>query len=223
MQFRPAARIAAFALAGLAYVAGSHWLMTQTQASPWNVVGVLTPMLVIVALGAWRSGHHGLGVLAVLAVAALSGLALAGVQVSSHALYLAQHAGIYLFLACVFGSTLRAGRTALITTLARRVHGGHLVPEMARYTRNVTRAWMIFFLGISAVSFGLYFFASFDTWAVFANWVSPVAVALMFGIEYLLRYRLHPEFERSSVSDAVRAYMNSNAKTSAPAQGKAVP
>jgi hypothetical protein len=31
----------------------------------------------------------------------------------------------------------------------------------------------------------------------------------MFGGEYLLRYRLHPEFERASVADAIRSYMHS--------------
>jgi hypothetical protein len=31
-------------------------------------------------------------------------------------------------------------------------------------------------------------------------------MALMFIAEYLLRYRLHPEFERATLAQAVRAY-----------------
>ncbi|HZE90305.1 MAG TPA: hypothetical protein VE029_01145 [Rhizobacter sp.] len=215
MQVRLAARIAAIALAGAAYVAVSHWLMTQTQASAWNVVVVLMPMLVAVAIGAWHSRQRWVAACAALGLAALCAQAAMGMKVSTHVLYLAQHAGINLFLALVFGSTLRAGHTALITTLARRVHGGHLVAAMAVYTRKLTRAWTIFFIGIVLVSVALYAFASFDAWAFFANLVTPIAVAVMFGTEYLIRYRLHPEFERSSVADAVRAYLHG---TKAPAQ-----
>ena len=36
------------------------------------------------------------------------------------------------------------------------------------------------------------------TWAVFANLLTPLALVAMFVGEYLLRYRLHPEFERAS-------------------------
>ncbi len=215
MQLRFAARIAAFALASAAYVAASHWLMTRTQASAWNVVGVLSPMLLIVAIGAWRGGHRWVGGCAGLVLALLVGLALLEVKVPSHVLYLAQHAGINFFLALFFGSTLRAGHTPLITTLAKRVHGGSLDPGHAAYTRKLTRAWVIFFSAIVLTSVLLFFGASFDTWAVFANLVTPVATGLMFGGEFLIRYRLHPEFKRSTAADAIRAYMH-NAKPAAP-------
>lgn len=208
MQARTAARIGAIALAGLAYVAASHWLMTQTQASSWNVVIVLMPMLLAIGFGSWRSGQRFIGGFAFLVLLALCAQAGLGMQVPAHVLYLGQHAGINLFLAIVFGSTLRAGQTALITTLATRVHGGHLVPTMAVYTRNLTLTWAVFFIVTVLISLLLFFTASFEAWAIFANWLSPLSVGLMFGGEYLLRYRLHPEFERSTVADAIRAYMH---------------
>jgi len=93
---RTAIRIAALALAALAYLLACHWLMTRAQPSPWNAVGVLTPMLVAIGLGAWRGGQHGLGALASLAVAGLVAQALLGVQVPAPLLYLGQHAGIHL-------------------------------------------------------------------------------------------------------------------------------
>jgi len=223
MQVRLAARIVAIVLAGVAYVAASHWLMIQTQGSAWNVVAVLTPMLLAVAIGAWRSGHLWVAASASLVLAALCVQAVLGVKIPEHALYLAQHAGINLFLALFFASTLRAGHTALITTLARRVHGGHLVPAMAVYTRNLTRAWAIFFLVTVLLSLVLYVLASFEAWAFFANWLTPLSVALMFGGEYLIRYRLHPEFERSSIADAVRAYMQGPKAPAQPAQGNSHP
>jgi uncharacterized membrane protein len=223
MQVRSAARIAAMVLAAVAYVAGSHWLMTQTQASAWNVVGVLMPMLLVVAAGAWRSGHRFVSALSLLVIAVLSGLAIAGVKISGNGLYLAQHVGINFFLAIVFGSTLRAGHTPLITALALRVHRGRLAPGQAEYTRHLTQAWVMLFVGIVAISLALFFFASFEAWAVFANLLTPVAVALMFGGELMIRYRLHPQFERSTAADAIRAYMQNSRAPAQSAQGNSAP
>ncbi|HZT55564.1 MAG TPA: hypothetical protein VFA35_05010 [Burkholderiaceae bacterium] len=200
-------RLVAIALASVAYILGCHWLMTQAHASPWNAVGVLTPMLAAIAIGAWRAGQHLPAGLAALAIGGLCAQALFGVQVPPPLLYLAQHAGIHLFLAGVFGSTLRAGHTPLITTLARRVHR-RFTPEMAAYTRKCTIAWVGYFVAMAVASVVLYAFAAFDTWALFANLVTPVTLAAMFGAEYLLRYRLHPEFERASFADAIRSYLH---------------
>lgn len=216
MPARLGIRISAIAVASLAYVIGTHWLMTRAHASPWNAVGVLTPMLVAIAIGAWRTGQHGLSAGAAAGVAALCGLALMHVNVSPQALYVAQHVGVNLFLAIGFGGTLRAGRTPLITTLAARVHRNGLTPAMTVYTRKVTLAWTLYFIGMAIVSLALFALADFDTWAVFANLLTPLAVALMFAGEYLLRYRLHPEFERTSVVDALRSYRHAGKAPAAP-------
>ena len=208
MNARVMARVAAVAVASVAYVLGTHWLMTAAHDSPWNVVGVLSPMLAAIALGAWRGGQRMLALGAAALIAALCAQALLGVHVSAQALYVVQHAGINVFLAVLFGATLRAGHKPFITGLAERVHTV-FTPEMAAYTRKATLAWTLYFVGMAVVSLLLYAFAPFDAWALFANLLTPLAVALMFGGEYLLRYWLHPEFERTSVADAVRAYMQS--------------
>lgn len=205
MSTRSILRVAAAVLLGVVYILGSHWLMTQPNASPWNAVGVLTPMLGAIGVGAWRSGQHALGTLAALAIAGLGAQALFGVQVPPPLLYLGQHVGIHLFLACAFGATLRAGRTPLITTLAQRVHR-NFTPEMAVYTRKCTLAWVLYFVGIALFSIALYAAASFDIWALFANLLTPLSLGAMFVGEYLLRYWLHPEFERASFADAIRSY-----------------
>lgn len=206
MQARIGSRIVAVALASLAYVLGSHWLMTRADESPWNVVGVLSPMLIAIAFGAWRAGQRVLAVGAGGLVAALCLQAVVGVRVSAQALYVAQHMGINLFLAVLFGSTLRAGHKPLITTLAERVHSV-FTPDMVVYTRKVTFAWTLYFITMALVSLLLYAFASFDAWALFANLLTPLAVVAMFACEYGLRYWLHPEFERTSVADAVRSWL----------------
>ena len=210
MPGRLGIRIVAAALLGAIYVLATHWLMTRAPASAWNVVGVLAPMLVAVAIGAWRAGQRWLASSAALLIAALCGQALLGLRTPPQLLYLAQHVGINGFLGVVFGSTLRAGHTPLITTLARRVHR-EFTPAMALYTRHCTLAWTLYFVALCAVSVLIYALAPFDAWAVFANLLSPISVVLMFGAEYLLRYRLHPEFERSSVADAIRSYLHGGA------------
>jgi len=100
---------------------------------------------------------------------------------------------------------LQAGREPLVTALARRVHGS-LTPAMEAYSRKVTLAWTVYFVAMAALSLVLYALAPFDAWATFANLVTPLAILLMFVGEYLLRYRLHPEFERATLAQAVRAY-----------------
>ena len=198
------------AVAGAAYVALSHWLMTRATASAWNAVVLIAPMLGAGAACAWQAGQRLLGACAVAAIAVLCMQAAFGATLPVEPLYLAQHAGIHLLLALWFGSTLRRGERPLISRVAARVHRD-MTPALRGYTRNVTLAWTLYFVGMAMASLLLYASASFETWAVFANLLTPLAVAAMFGAEHLLRYRLHPEFERVSVLAAIRAYQQPTA------------
>lgn len=205
-------RIVAFVLISVLYVLGTYWLMTRPGNSPWNAVGVLAPMLIAIAIGAWRGGQRWLGAIAALVLAWLCGEALMGVTLPPNLLYLAQHAGIHLFLAAAFGSTLRRGHTPLVTAMAARVHR-ELTPGMVVYTRKLTLAWVIYFIAMAAISLGLYLFASFEAWALFANLLTPIVLVLMFGGEYWLRYRLHPEFERVDIPAMIRSYRHTGKPT----------
>lgn len=204
------ARTVLVGLLGAAYVAGSHWLMTRAPASSWNAVVVIGPMLALLALYGWQRGQR------VLAGAALFGLAALGLQawrgggVAPATLYVAQHVGIHAALAMVFALTLRRGHEPLITALARRVHNG-LSPGMADYSRKVTVVWLLYFVAMAALSVALFAFAPFDTWAAFANLATPVAMVLLFVGEYLVRYWLHPEFERATLAEAINAYSRRHA------------
>ena len=206
------ARVVAIVLASIAYVVGTYWLMTRPGNSPWNAVGVLAPMLIAIAVGAWRGGQRWLGAIAALVLAWLCAEALMGVAVPPNLLYLGQHAGIHLFLAAGFGSTLRTGHTPLVTTMAARVHR-ELTPGMVAYTRKLTLAWVIYFIAMAGVSLGLYAYAPFETWAVFANLLTPISLVLMFGGEYVLRYRWHPEFERVDIPAMIRSYRQTGKPT----------
>jgi uncharacterized membrane protein len=77
---------------------------------------------------------------------------------------------------------------------------------MAAYSRKVTVAWTVYFVAMAVLSVVVFAAAPFAAWATFANLVTPLAIVAMFVGEYLLRYRLHPEFERATLAQAVRAY-----------------
>ena len=221
MSLRP--RYVAAGVAGLAYVIASQWLMTRTPPSPWGAVALLTPMLAIVAVGTWRSGQRAISLLAACALAALALKAGLGSGLAPEHLYLAEHVAIHLFLAFTFGMTLRRGAQPLIARLAERVHGG-LTPTMDRYTRKVTVAWTIYFCAMAVLSIAIYALAPFTTWATFANLLTPLALVAMFVGEYGLRYRLHPEFERVSVNDMIRAYSQARRPDpAAPPAGRPLP
>ncbi len=214
----------------VAYVAASHWLMTRATTSAWAALVILAPSLLGVAAYGWRVRSKTLVLACAIGVAGLLGWALRdngvaptaapgldatsrtarslarmSLGTSTSLLYLTQHVAIHIALALVFAATLRRGATPLISALAARVHRT-LTPAMAVYTRHVTQAWVVYFAAMAVLSLLLYGFAPFDAWAVFANLVTPLAVAAMFIGEYRLRYRWHPEFERTSWRDAVAAY-----------------
>jgi uncharacterized membrane protein len=175
-------RFLAAGVAGIGYVVGSHWLMTRAPASEWSALVVVGPMLALAAFLAWQGGG-----------------------IAPGSIYVAQHVAIHVLLAFVFGLTLQPGRESLVTALARRVHG-RLTPDMEAYSRKVTATWTIYFLAMAALSLALYALTPFATWAAFANLATPLAMLALFVGEYLLRYWLHPEFERATLSQALRAY-----------------
>ena len=203
MILRP--RTLALGLAGAAYIGVSQWLMTRTPPSPWSAVALLLPMLAILAAGAWRSGRRALAVLAAVLALGLALRAASGGAISSERLWLLQHVGVHLGLATWFAFTLASRSLPLITRLAQRVHRS-LTPAMTRYTRQVTRAWAIYFAAMAALSILVYLLAPFAWWATFANLLTPLAAVLMFAGEFALRYRLHPEFERATMAQALGAY-----------------
>jgi uncharacterized membrane protein len=120
-------------------------------------------------------------------------------------LFLLQHVGFHLALGIVFALTLRGPALSLIGRVAHQMHS-HFTLAMAAYTRKVTVAWVLYFFGMAAVSLLIYAFARWPTWSLLANIVTPAAIATLLIGEYLLRYQLHPEFERVSLLDALRAY-----------------
>lgn len=194
---------AAAALTGIALL--SYALMAYAPDRPWTVAALFGPLLLALAVGGWVRRHVptlvGCAALALLLV----WLVLRGGGVDVNRLYVLQHAAIHASLAWTFAMTLRPGSTPLITLMAERIHEV-FTPAMRDYTRWLTRAWVLFFLGMIVVSLAIYAFAPWPWWSFFCNVLTPVASVGFFVGEYIVRYRRHPEFERATLAQAVKAY-----------------
>jgi uncharacterized membrane protein len=202
----PSWRAFAVALALAGYALLSHVLMVMAADRPWAIVVLLGPLLLGVSAVALQQRHLPSLLASMVALCGLWAYASAheGLHRIEH-LYLLQHAGIHCAFGFVFGATLRRGATPLVSAFALRVHRV-ITPELMRYTRQVTWAWCLYFAGIVVLSLLLFAAAPWWVWSAFANLVTPVAALALFVGEYLLRYRLHPQFERITLAQALQAY-----------------
>ena len=166
-------------------------------------------------LSSWRNRTSRSGSikgLIVLASVVLIGLVwLYWTQISTHAhwVYLLQHLLTNALLGAIFAFSLTGGRLAVVTRLALKVHGS-LPESMERYTRQVTIAWVIFFIGVCVVSLLLFFGSTLEVWSFFANILAFPLVALMFLAEYQIRRILHPTFEHVSIFAGIKAFWQSS-------------
>lgn len=192
----------------IAYPLLAHYSATAPAAAAFPSLGVavsLAPALAILLWLTWRSPMRPAWMLLCVAVGLLLWGFWGALERNFSWVYFLQHAGTYVTLAAVFGATLGAGRQALCTHFAEIVHGD-LAPEVVRYTRQVTLAWVVFFLTISLVSSALFFLAPIEVWSVFANFLSFPLILLMFAVEYLVRLRKLPHQEKHSILDGMLAY-----------------
>jgi uncharacterized membrane protein len=116
-----------------------------------------------------------------------------------------QRSALFMLLAFVFGLTLRSGRLPLVSRIAEMVHGP-LNARLARYTRQVTVAWTLFFAALAILLFLIFFILGQHVWVLISGAASTALIALMFVIEYAVRCRKIPISERSSMGAGIRAY-----------------
>lgn len=121
-------------------------------------------------------------------------------------LYLLQHLGINLALGTLFGRSLLGSGPALVSRFALLAHNGTISPAQLRYTRQVTVAWTAYFFLTAAISAGLFGLAPPSAWSVFANLLTAPLLVLMFAIEHLVRNRVLPPQDRTSIADTIRGY-----------------
>lgn len=95
---------------------------------------------------------------------------------------------VNLIMLAVFARSLK-GKQSIVERLAR-LQDPDLSPRVVRYTRNVTKAWCIFFVLNGAIAAGTAIIGELKLWTWWNGLLSYGAMGLMFGGEYLLRYRL---------------------------------
>ena len=113
------------------------------------------------------------------------------------------HTVVYTALLTTFSLSLRPGRTALVTALARRMHGA-IPDDMAAYTRGVTWAWCGFFAAQLAASLALFLWAPIAAWSLFVNVLDLPLIVLMFVAEHAYRMVHLRNPPRYSMSDVRR-------------------
>ncbi len=113
-----------------------------------------------------------------------------------------------LFLAWLFGHTLRGGRAPLIERVIRAMgaHPEPIDPAILSYARSLTRAWTIFFVALALLNLGLAMIASPNGllltagitppltlpqsgWSLFSNALNYLLVGAFFVIEFAYRKR----------------------------------
>jgi uncharacterized membrane protein len=198
-------QLAAVAVFFIAYSALSHYSNLNPQARDLGAGLALGPMLIIGFVLLWRLSGAVLAVLAAAAAGFLLHRYWPLLTQNFPIVYLLQQCGFYAIMAFTFGRSLLSGRIPLCTQLADKVHGPLSALEL-RYTRQVTIAWVIFFLLNVAATILLFEFASMRTWSLFVNFFSLPLILLMFVAEYAVRRRVLPKVQRNGLIATLRVY-----------------
>jgi uncharacterized membrane protein len=198
-------QLAAVLLFFIAYSILSHYSNLNPQAHDLRTVLALAPMLILGLVLLWRWSGALVALLAAAAAAYLLRAFWPLFAQNFSIVYLVQQTGFYSIMAFTFGRSLRKGSIPLCTQLADRVHGPLSALEL-RYTRQVTVAWVIFFICDVAANFLLFQFAPLRVWSVFVNFCSLPLILLMFVAEYAVRRRVLPQVQRSGLIATLRVY-----------------
>ena len=145
----------------------------------------------------------------VLAALAL-GLCLLSLAFSAIGFMFYYPVAVNLIMLAVFASSLR-GEQSIVERLAR-LQDPELSPRGVRYTRNVTKAWCVFFVLNGAIAAVTAIIGDLKLWTWWNGLLSYGAMGLMFGGEYLLRCRLKAQ-ERAQLSATSSPLPDANAPT----------
>jgi uncharacterized membrane protein len=199
------ARTAVAVLVSVAFAIAAHVAIVEGLSPAIGALLSLVPVTIIVIALVRRSRRPAVAFAALALVALAAWLVFPSLELHFPDLFFVEHAGGQLLLAAVFGRTLRRGEEPLVARLARIMHG-EIPPRVARYCRGVTIAWTIFFCALFVLSFSLFAGGYLAAWSVLANILTPLLVGAMFVIEYLVRMRALPDWERVGLLGGVHAF-----------------
>lgn len=212
-------RVAVLLVLGAGYALAAHWFTSNPGLADYGAVLSVAPWLAVGVLLAWQSRHRGLMIAGCIIGLLVLYLERGTLRENFVWVYFIQHAGTLAALAIAFGRTLGRGAEPICTRFHRAAHGT-LTDDVARYTRQVTLAWTAFFVVHCLISVGLFMLAPLPLWSLFANLLTPLFVAAMFGAEYLVRLRVLPGFEHVGLLDSVRSIRAASSANAASADSR---
>jgi uncharacterized membrane protein len=189
--------------------AGHAVLATTNGIPPWPMQAAsalqmagLTWVAAGIAGGLVRQAGGLLAVLAAVAFLAVAAIAARTSLVIAAAL---SHGALYLGVCLLFGLSLRSGREALVSRLARRVESCP-TPALMAYTRGVTWLWAGFGAAQLVASALLLATAPLPVWSAFVNVLDAPLVGLVFAAEYAVRRWRFRHTRLASLAETVRAF-----------------
>lgn len=189
----------------LALAVLAHFTIVKRFSPALGALLSLLPAACFAFWAARRSRHREWAVAALAAAAIALWAGWGALERNFSSVFFLEHAGANLVLAIAFGRTLAAGRDPLCTRFARILHGT-LPPEVVAYTRGLTLAWTIFFATLFTLSVTLYLGGFLTAWSMLATILSPILLGLMFLVEYGVRLRALPNWERAGILGGIRAF-----------------
>lgn len=193
----------------MGYAVLAHLAAADPSPDLLDASVAMAPLVALSLVLAWRSARRYWMLLLCLAGCVSLYFATDWLVQHYNWVFLLQHVGMQALLGLAFGTTLRTGHTPLVSRLAALVHG-QLSPALARYTRQVTWAWTLYFSITAIASLLLFWLAPIVVWSVFANLLGLPLLALMFVAEYGVRLCLLAPSERTGPLQAFRAYLQAS-------------
>ncbi|OOG48280.1 hypothetical protein B0B52_00640 [Polaromonas sp. A23] len=200
-----ASRWAAVIAACIAYPVLAHLAAADAHPDLLDAAVAIVPLIALAVVLAWRSPQRPLMLLLCLAGCVVLYATSAWLVQHYNWVFLLQHAGIQALLGVAFARTLRAGQVPMVSRFAAMIHGP-LTPALARYTRQVTWAWSLYFAFMTGLSLLLFWLAPIGVWSAFANLLNLPLLGLMFSAEYVARLFLLAPSDRAGPLEAIRAY-----------------
>jgi uncharacterized membrane protein len=173
-------------LLALGYPLLMHLLLTHGHWPQATLALALAPFA-LAPLSLWRAGWRASALAAAAALALAAGWAWGALLQQPALLYLLQNVGMQALLAAMFGHTLLPGREPLIAQLARRIHREDYSEPIARYARQATAAWALYFVAMGLASALIFAFAPLAAWSWFVNFWSFLTLGAMAVGEYAVR------------------------------------
>jgi uncharacterized membrane protein len=200
-------RLVGFLALILSYSLLAHYTLQSKTHATIGVMVALAPIVLTCFVLAYKAKHRILMLTLLLLASPLFWLIWSHFKQHYDWIYWLVHESLQFVLFIMFARTLMPDKQPLCSQFAQMVHGS-LSPELVDYTRNVTIAWSLFFIIVMIISSWLFFFHPIKVWSIFSNFVYLPLVAMMFIIEYIVRFWVLPKKDRANIMHAVHAFMN---------------